>query len=131
MALMKRDRQSSPARAGVDLPGVDGILVQHPMPAHIDERAVFEAIASAKDVDGVTQASFTAMALGSKGFHSCTPGGIMALLDDYDVDAAGLRAVVVGRSSILGKPVGMLLLARQCHCHLLPLQDCRPRSDRR
>jgi methylenetetrahydrofolate dehydrogenase (NADP+) / methenyltetrahydrofolate cyclohydrolase len=99
---------------------VDGILVQHPMPAQIDERAVFEAIAPAKDVDGVTAASFAAMALAESGFVSCTPGGIMRILDAYDVDPAGQRAVVVGRSPILGKPVGMLLLARDAtvtYCH--------------
>jgi methylenetetrahydrofolate dehydrogenase (NADP+) / methenyltetrahydrofolate cyclohydrolase len=100
--------------------GVDGILVQHPMPTQIDERSVFEAIAPAKDVDGVTMASFAAMALGESGFKSCTPGGIMHLLDAYDVDPAGLHAVIVGRSPILGKPVGMLLLARNAtvtYCH--------------
>ncbi|MDX1872515.1 bifunctional 5,10-methylenetetrahydrofolate dehydrogenase/5,10-methenyltetrahydrofolate cyclohydrolase [Mycolicibacterium sp. 120266] len=99
---------------------VDGILVQHPMPPQIDERQVFEAITPTKDVDGVTSASFAAMALGDKGFASCTPAGIMHLLDAYDVDPAGQRAVVVGRSSILGKPVGMLLLARDAtvtYCH--------------
>jgi methylenetetrahydrofolate dehydrogenase (NADP+)/methenyltetrahydrofolate cyclohydrolase len=92
--------------------GVDGILVQHHTPPQVDERLVFEAIGPAKDVDGVTGASFAAMALGGKGFASCTPGGIMRLLDAYAVDIAGRRAVVVGRSPILGKPVGMLLLAR-------------------
>lgn len=100
--------------------GVDGILVQHPMPAHIDERAVFEAITPGKDVDGVTMASFAAMSLGEPGFHSCTPAGIMHLLDAYDVDPTGLHAVVVGRSPILGKPVGMLLLGRNAtvtYCH--------------
>ena len=100
--------------------GVDGILVQHPMPGHVDERAVFEAIAPTKDVDGVTNASFASMALGQRGFVSCTPGGIMRLLDEYDVDPTGQRAVVVGRSPILGKPVGMLLLARDAtvtYCH--------------
>lgn len=99
---------------------VDGILVQHPMPAQVDERTVFEAIVPGKDVDGVTMASFAAMSLGEPGFHSCTPAGIMHLLDVYDVDAAGLHAVVVGRSPILGKPVGMLLLARNAtvtYCH--------------
>jgi methylenetetrahydrofolate dehydrogenase (NADP+) / methenyltetrahydrofolate cyclohydrolase len=100
--------------------GVDGILVQHPMPAQINERAVFEAITPGKDVDGVTMASFAAMALGEKGFHSCTPAGIMRLLDAYDIDPSGLHAVVVGRSPILGKPVGMLLLGRNAtvtYCH--------------
>lgn len=99
---------------------VDGILVQHPMPAQINERAVFEAITPSKDVDGVTMASFAAMALGEKGFHSCTPAGIMHLLDAYDVDPNGLHAVVIGRSPILGRPVGMLLLARNAtvtYCH--------------
>lgn len=99
---------------------VDGILVQHPMPTQIDERLVFEAIAPAKDVDGVTMASFAAMALGIRGFVSCTPGGIMSLLDAYDVNLVGHNAVVVGRSPILGKPLGMLLLARDVtvtFCH--------------
>ena len=99
---------------------VDGILVQHPMPAQIDERAAFEAIDPSKDVDGVTMASFASMSLGGNGFHSCTPAGIMRLLDAYDVDPTGLHAVVVGRSPILGKPVGMLLLARNAtvtYCH--------------
>jgi methylenetetrahydrofolate dehydrogenase (NADP+)/methenyltetrahydrofolate cyclohydrolase len=99
---------------------VDGILVQHPMPAHVDERAAFEAIGPAKDVDGVTMASFAAMGLGESGFHSCTPAGIMRLLDAYDVDPTGLHAVVVGRSPILGRPVGMLLLGRNAtvtYCH--------------
>ena len=68
---------------------VDGILVQHPMPPQVDERRVFEAINPAKDVDGVTGASFAAMALATKGFVSCTPGGIIRLLDAYDVDPPG------------------------------------------
>ncbi|MEU5566929.1 bifunctional 5,10-methylenetetrahydrofolate dehydrogenase/5,10-methenyltetrahydrofolate cyclohydrolase [Micromonospora musae] len=99
---------------------VDGILLQHPVPGHIDERAAFEAIAADKDVDGVTGASFAATAFGERGFVSCTPGGIMRLLDAYDVPLRGRRAVVVGRSAILGKPVGMLLLARDAtvtYCH--------------
>ncbi|MET9381677.1 bifunctional 5,10-methylenetetrahydrofolate dehydrogenase/5,10-methenyltetrahydrofolate cyclohydrolase [Streptomyces sp. NPDC002928] len=93
-------------------PTVHGILLQHPVGDHIDERAAFEAIAPEKDVDGVTFASFATMSFGLPGFVSCTPGGIMRLLDEYDVDPAGKRAVVVGRSAILGKPAGMLLLAR-------------------
>ncbi|MEV2190220.1 bifunctional 5,10-methylenetetrahydrofolate dehydrogenase/5,10-methenyltetrahydrofolate cyclohydrolase [Streptomyces phaeochromogenes] len=101
-------------------PTVHGILLQHPMGHHIDERTAFEAIAPEKDVDGVTLASFSAMSFGLPGFASCTPGGIMRLLDEYDVDPAGKRAVVVGRSAILGKPVGMLLLGRDAtvtYCH--------------
>ncbi|MEU8716639.1 bifunctional 5,10-methylenetetrahydrofolate dehydrogenase/5,10-methenyltetrahydrofolate cyclohydrolase [Streptomyces sp. NPDC048663] len=99
---------------------VHGILLQHPVGEHIDERAAFEAIAPEKDVDGVTFASFATMSFGLPGFVSCTPGGILRLLDAYDVDPAGKRAVVVGRSAILGKPAGMLLLARDAtvtYCH--------------
>ncbi len=101
-------------------PGVDGILLQHPVPGHIDERAAFEAIAPSKDVDGVTRTSVAMMAFGEGGFASATPGGIMALLDAYDIPLSGRHAVVIGRSPILGKPVGMLLLARDAsvtYCH--------------
>jgi len=101
-------------------PGVDGILVQHPVPAQVDERRVFEAIAPGKDVDGVTTASFAAMSFGGPGFASCTPAGILALLDAYEVPLSGRHAVVVGRSAILGKPVAMLLLGRDATvtiCH--------------
>ncbi|NGO78164.1 bifunctional 5,10-methylene-tetrahydrofolate dehydrogenase/5,10-methylene-tetrahydrofolate cyclohydrolase [Streptomyces sp. YC504] len=101
-------------------PDVHGILLQHPVGEHIDERAAFEAIAPGKDVDGVTMTSFAAMGFGLPGFASCTPGGIMRLLDAYGVDPTGKRAVVVGRSAILGKPVGLLLLGRNAtvtYCH--------------
>ncbi|MFF0342939.1 bifunctional 5,10-methylenetetrahydrofolate dehydrogenase/5,10-methenyltetrahydrofolate cyclohydrolase [Kribbella sp. NPDC004875] len=92
-------------------PAVHGILLQHPVPAQIDERAAFEAIDPAKDVDGVTMRSFAAMAFGDPGFRSATPGGILRLLEAYDVPLEGAHAVVIGRSPILGKPAGMLLLA--------------------
>ncbi len=101
-------------------PGVHGILLQHPVPAQVDERAAFEAISPAKDVDGVTMPSFAAMAFGLPGFASATPGGILRLLDAYAVELEGAHAVVIGRSPILGKPVGMLLLARNAtitYCH--------------
>jgi methylenetetrahydrofolate dehydrogenase (NADP+)/methenyltetrahydrofolate cyclohydrolase len=101
-------------------PGVDGILLQHPVPAQVDERAAFEAIDPGKDVDGVTRTSFARMAFGEPGFSSATPGGILRLLDAYDVALQGRHAVVVGRSAILGLPVGMLLLARNAtvtYCH--------------
>lgn len=105
---------------------VDGILVQHPAPAQVDEIAVFEAIAPGKDVDGVTMASFAAMGLSAEGFHSCTPEGIVRLLDTYQLPIAGKRVCVVGRSAILGKPVGLLLLARDatvtfCHSRTVDL----------
>ncbi|MFJ3648073.1 bifunctional 5,10-methylenetetrahydrofolate dehydrogenase/5,10-methenyltetrahydrofolate cyclohydrolase [Streptomyces murinus] len=100
-------------------PTVHGILLQHPVGDHVDERAAFEAIAPEKDVDGVTFASFATMSFGLPGFVSCTPGGILRLLDEYGVELAGKRAVVVGRSAILGKPVGMLLArdATVTYCH--------------
>jgi methylenetetrahydrofolate dehydrogenase (NADP+) / methenyltetrahydrofolate cyclohydrolase len=101
-------------------PAVHGILLQHPVPPGVDERAAFEAIDPAKDVDGVTMHSLAAMALGLPGFASATPGGIMRLLDAYDVPVSGQHAVVVGRSPILGKPAGLLLLARNAtvtFCH--------------
>ncbi|MGD1218730.1 bifunctional 5,10-methylenetetrahydrofolate dehydrogenase/5,10-methenyltetrahydrofolate cyclohydrolase [Streptomyces krungchingensis] len=107
-------------RALSEDPAVHGILLQHPVGPHIDERAAFEAIDPRKDVDGVTLSSYSAMSFGLPGFVSCTPGGIMRLLDEYDVDPAGKRAVVVGRSAILGRPVGMLLLGRDAtvtYCH--------------
>ncbi len=115
-------------------PGVHGILLQHPVPKQIDERAAFEAIALAKDVDGVTMHSFAAMAFGAPGFVSCTPGGIMRLLDAYDVDLCGKHAVVLGRSPILGKPIGMLLLVRDatvtyCHSHTTELASIVRRGD--
>ena len=99
---------------------IDGILLQHPVPEAVDERAAFEAIAPDKDVDGVTKDSFASMAFGLPGFASCTPAGIMRLLDEYDVHLTGKQAVVIGRSPILGKPMGMLLLARDAtvtYCH--------------
>ncbi len=101
-------------------PQIDGILVQHPVPSNVDERAAFEAIDRQKDVDGVTMHSFASMAFGLPGFASCTPGGILRLLDEYGIDPSGRHAVVIGRSPILGKPVGMLLLARDAtvtFCH--------------
>jgi methylenetetrahydrofolate dehydrogenase (NADP+)/methenyltetrahydrofolate cyclohydrolase len=109
-------------------PTVDGILLQHPVPAQVDERAAFEAIDPTKDVDGVTMHSFAAMAFGLPGFGSCTPVGILRLLDAYGIDPSGRHAVVIGRSPILGRPVGMLLLGRDatvtyCHSRTRSLPD--------
>jgi methylenetetrahydrofolate dehydrogenase (NADP+) / methenyltetrahydrofolate cyclohydrolase len=100
--------------------GIHGILLQHPVPEHIDERAAFEAIHPDKDVDGVTLRSFAAIAFGLPAYPSATPAAILRLLDHYQVELTGKHAVVVGRSPILGKPVGMLLLARNAtvtYCH--------------
>ena len=91
-------------------PDVCGILLQHPVPRHIDEAACFNAIAIEKDVDGVNAASFGAVSLGEKGFAAATPSGIIRILKEYGVPLAGKEAVVIGRSRILGRPVAMLLL---------------------
>src|SRR4051794_29241876 len=91
-------------------PEVNGILLQHPVPSHIDERRCFDAIAIGKDVDGVTSHGFGRMAMGERAFGSATPAGIMILLEHYKIDLAGKHAVVVGRSPILGKPMAMMLL---------------------
>ncbi len=91
-------------------PAVNGILLQHPVPAQIDERAAFEAIPPEKDVDGVTATGLGRMWLGLPVFGSCTPAGVMHLLRAYEVDPTGLNAVVIGRSPILGKPMAAMLL---------------------
>lgn len=91
-------------------PDVHGILLQHPVPEQIDERACFDAIALEKDVDGVTCLGFGRMAMGEKAYGCATPQGIMRLLQHYQVPLAGKHAVVVGRSAILGKPMAMMLL---------------------
>lgn len=101
-------------------PDVHGILLQHPVPSQIDERACFDAIALAKDVDGVTCLGFGNMAMGEPAYGSCTPQGIMYLLEKNGVELAGKYAVVVGRSAILGKPMAMMLLNANCTvtiCH--------------
>jgi methylenetetrahydrofolate dehydrogenase (NADP+)/methenyltetrahydrofolate cyclohydrolase len=91
-------------------PDVHGILLQHPVPEQIDERRCFDAIALEKDVDGVTCLGFGRLAMGEPAYGSATPLGIMRILDHYDIELAGKHAVVVGRSAILGKPMGMMLL---------------------
>ena len=91
-------------------PDVHGILLQHPVPKQIDERRCFDAISLAKDVDGVTTLGFGRMAMGERAYGSATPAGIMKLLAHYDIPLSGRRAVVVGRSPILGKPMAMMLL---------------------
>lgn len=101
-------------------PNVHGILLQHPVPAQIDERACFDAIALEKDVDGVTCLGFGRMAMGEAAYGSATPAGIMRLLKGYDIKLEGKHAVVIGRSPILGKPMALMLLNANCTvtiCH--------------
>jgi methylenetetrahydrofolate dehydrogenase (NADP+)/methenyltetrahydrofolate cyclohydrolase len=103
-----------------DDPNVHGILLQHPVPGHIDERAAFEAIRIDKDVDGVTTLGFAQNAFGFADYPSCTPAAIIAILDYYRIPIESKRAVVVGRSPILGKPVSLMLLNRNATvtvCH--------------
>lgn len=91
-------------------PDVHGILLQHPVPAHIDERAAFDMISLDKDVDGVTCLGFGRMSMGEFAYGCATPQGIMRLLAHYEIDLTGKHAVVVGRSPILGKPMAMMML---------------------
>ena len=103
-----------------DNPDVPGILLQHPVPPHIEERACFDAIALGKDVDGVTCLGFGRMAMGEDAYGCATPQGIMRILEHYKVDIEGKHAVVVGRSPILGKPMAMMLLEKNATvtiCH--------------
>lgn len=99
---------------------VHGILLQHPVPEQIDERACFDKIALAKDVDGVTCLGFGRMSMQEQAYGSCTPQGIIHLLKHYEIPMQGKHAVVVGRSAILGKPMAMMLLNENCTvtiCH--------------
>lgn len=101
-------------------PDVHGILLQHPVPAQINERLCFDAIDLAKDVDGVTCLGFGRMSMGESAYGSCTPQGIIHLLKHHQIPMAGKHAVVVGRSAILGKPMAMMLLNENCTvtiCH--------------
>lgn len=103
-----------------DREDIDGILVQLPLPGHLEEQAVIQAIDPAKDVDGFHPQNAGNLLIGRPGFLPCTPAGVMELLEEYHIDPAGKRAVVVGRSNIVGKPMALLLLRRDATvtlCH--------------
>lgn len=115
-------------------PDVHGILLQHPVPEQIDERACFDAIDLAKDVDGVTCLGFGRMSMGEQAYGSATPQGIMTILQSYGIEIAGKHAVVVGRSAILGKPMAMMLLAANatvtiCHSRTQNLAELIKQAD--
>tara|TARA_B100001989_G_scaffold243132_1_gene210552 strand:- start:1096 stop:1929 length:834 start_codon:yes stop_codon:yes gene_type:complete len=115
-------------------PEVSGILLQHPVPSQINERACFDAINAEKDVDGVTCLGFGNMSMGERAYGSCTPQGIMRLLDHYKVDIEGKHAVVIGRSPILGKPMAMMLLNKNatvtiCHSKTQNLDSIVKQAD--
>ncbi|MET8427741.1 bifunctional methylenetetrahydrofolate dehydrogenase/methenyltetrahydrofolate cyclohydrolase FolD [Nocardia sp. NPDC004860] len=103
-------------------PDVDGILLQLPLPRHLDGQALIERIDPDKDVDGLTEASAGRLALGRPGLRPCTPSGVIQLLDSAKIHLEGAHAVVVGRSDLVGRPQAQMLLARDatvtiCHRH--------------
>lgn len=110
---------------------IDGILVQFPLPGHLDNKAVQMAIRPDKDVDCVHPANMGDLVLGEDSLRPCTPSGVMRLLDEYGVDPSGKRCVVVGRSNIVGKPQAMMMLWRDatvtvCHTKTPDLAaECR------
>ena len=113
---------------------IHGILLQHPVPNQINERECFERISIEKDVDGVTCLGFGRMSMGLSAYGSCTPAGIMRILEFYDVDISGMNAVVVGRSPILGKPMAMMLLNKNatvtiCHSRTQELENYVKNAD--
>jgi methylenetetrahydrofolate dehydrogenase (NADP+) / methenyltetrahydrofolate cyclohydrolase len=115
-------------------PRVLGILLQHPVPKQIDERACFDRIALEKDVDGVTTQGFGRMAMDEPAYGSATPAGIMRLLKRFEIAVVGREAVVVGRSPILGRPMAMMLLAANatvtiCHSRTKNLAEVVGRGE--
>ncbi|MDN5346912.1 MAG: methylenetetrahydrofolate dehydrogenase / methenyltetrahydrofolate cyclohydrolase [Clostridia bacterium] len=112
-------------------PKLHGILVQLPLPDHIDEKKVIDTIALDKDVDGFSPSNVGNLVIGDKCFYPCTPYGCMVLLEKAGIDPKGKKAVVVGRSNIVGKPVALMLLARHatvtiCHSRTKDLAaECR------
>ena len=113
---------------------VHGILLQHPVPSQINERLCFDSININKDVDGVTCLGFGNMSMGIDAYGSCTPAGIIRLIEHYKIDVEGLNAVVVGRSPILGKPMAMMLLNLNatvtiCHSRTKDLENIIKNAD--
>ena len=121
-------------QALADDPAVHGILVQLPLPPQIDERAVIEAIPPEKDVDGFSPVNAGRMQAGEPCFLPCTPAGCIRMIESTGVGIAGKHAVVVGRSNIVGKPVALLLLARDatvtiCHSRTQNLKEICASAD--
>lgn len=113
---------------------VNGILVQLPLPAQIDEEQVIQTIAPEKDVDGFHEKNVGALCVGSKGYVSCTPLGIIQLLKRSGVEIAGKRCVVLGRSNIVGKPMALLLLRENgtvtvCHSRTVDVKEITKQAD--
>jgi methylenetetrahydrofolate dehydrogenase (NADP+)/methenyltetrahydrofolate cyclohydrolase len=93
-------------------PRVDGILVQLPLPPHLDSVALLHTIAPEKDADGLHPMNLGRLVRGESGLRSCTPAGVMRILEEYQIEVAGKHAVVVGRSILVGKPLGLMLLEK-------------------
>ncbi len=115
-------------------PAVHGILVQLPLPKHMNEDLVIDAISPAKDVDGFHVASVGALSIGKPGFVSCTPAGVIQLLKRSGITIEGKECVVIGRSNIVGKPMSMLLLRENgtvtvCHSRTKDLKEVCKRAD--
>lgn len=113
---------------------VNGILVQLPLPKHIDENKVINTISAKKDVDGFHPESVGSLSIGEKGFVSCTPAGIIQMLKRSNIEIEGKECVVVGRSNIVGKPMAMLLLRENgtvtvCHSRTNDLKEVTKRAD--
>ena len=113
---------------------VNGILVQLPLPKHIDEDKVIETIDAKKDVDGFHPMSVGALSIGKKGFISCTPYGIIELLKRSDIEISGKECVIIGRSNIVGKPMSMLMLRENAtvtvaHSRTKNLKEVAKRAD--
>lgn len=115
-------------------PAVNGILVQLPLPSHIDEDAVIKAIDPNKDVDGFHPMSVGALSIGQKGYVSCTPAGIIELIKRSGIEMDGKHCVIVGRSNIVGKPMAMLMLRENAtvtvtHSHTKNLKEITKQAD--
>ncbi|WP_054949516.1 bifunctional methylenetetrahydrofolate dehydrogenase/methenyltetrahydrofolate cyclohydrolase FolD [Numidum massiliense] len=113
---------------------VDGILVQLPLPRHIDERKIIQAIDPAKDVDGFHPVNMGNLVIGTPGFLPCTPYGIMEMFKAYDISLAGKHAVVIGRSNIVGKPIALLMqrehaTVTMCHSRTQDLAEVTRTAD--
>jgi methylenetetrahydrofolate dehydrogenase (NADP+)/methenyltetrahydrofolate cyclohydrolase len=117
-----------------DREDVDGILVQLPLPPHIDEDRIISSISPKKDVDGFHPQNVGALSIGKKGFVSCTPAGIIELIKRSGIEICGKECVVAGRSNIVGKPMAMLLLRENgtvtvCHSKSHDLKEVTKRAD--
>lgn len=115
-------------------PRIDGILCQLPVPKHINEQAIIDAISPEKDVDAFHPINVGKIMVGNFDFLPCTPAGVMQLLEEYDIDPNGKNCVVIGRSNIVGKPMAMLLLHKNgtvtiCHSRTKNLKEVCAQAD--